>query len=113
MANSFFYRFFLFFFIFLFFIFIYLFIFLSFFLYFVFFRILNFPNDVFLFICYCFQKAVISIACLFDKMVQKPQSLSFVFNHAIVTNDRDIGFFDALLTSPFGRSSLTSAHTTE
>ena len=68
----------------------------------IFFRILNFPNDVFLFICYCFQKAVISIACLFDKMVQKPQSLSFVFNHAIVTNDRDIGFFEALLTSPFG-----------
>ena len=38
--------------------------------------------------------------CMFDKMVQKPQSLSFVFHHAIVTNDRDIGFFEVLLTSP-------------
>ena len=37
---------------------------------------------------------------MFDKMVQKPESLSFVFHHAIVTNDRDIGFFEVLLTSP-------------
>ena len=35
--------------------------------------------------------------CMFDKMVHKPQSLSIVFHHAIVTNDRDIGFFEGCL----------------
>ena len=36
---------------------------------------------------------------MFDKMVQKPQSLFIFFHPTIVTNGRDIGFFEVLLAS--------------
>ena len=38
---------------------------------------------------------------MFDKMVQKPQSLFIFFHPTIVTNGRDIGFFEVLLASLF------------